>query len=129
MTGAVVLSACGGEDDPKPVSGPAKDVAATVSLLERATAKRDFQTICDRVFTRTAREQAGGSDCAALLKRTAGDVRRPRIEIKSIRVKGENAVVAVDTTAAGQKRVPETIELVRKGRQWRVSALADRSKD
>ena len=127
MACGALLAGCGGDDDPKQISGPAKDVAAAVQRFERALARQDFATVCERLFTRAAREQAGGEDCAQLLKRTGGDIRRPRIAIKSIRIKGEKATVAVDTTAVGQKKVSEQIDLIRKGRAWRVSSLAEGS--
>ena len=125
----VAISGCGGSDDPKPISGEAKRVADTIERLERATARGDFKAICKRIFTAAERKQAGGAECAQLLKRTAGDVRRPRIEIERIDVEGDKALATVETTASGQKPVRERIALVRERGKWRVAALADRSSE
>ena len=60
---APVGCSLGGDDEPKPVSGPAKEVAAAVEQFEHAVARRDFKTICDELFTATARQRAGGCRC------------------------------------------------------------------
>jgi len=134
LVAGVVLAACaaagcGGSDDPRPISGEAEQVARTIQQLERATARRDFDAICDRIFTADERKAAGGEKCPDLLKRTAGDVRNPKIEIEKVDLEGKKALVTVETTAAGQKPVRERIALVRERGRWRVAALADGSSD
>jgi hypothetical protein len=129
LAACAMLSACGDSDEPKPISGQAEQVAATIERLERATARRDFEQICERIFTADERRQAGGEECPDLLKRTAGDVRRPRIKIERIDVEGRKALVTVQTTAAGQKPVRERIALIRERGRWRVAALADRTSE
>ena len=73
--------------------------------LERAVAQRDYATICNELFTKTAREGAGGSECVSQLRSAAEDVLRPTIQIEQIAVKDDRAVVRVATTAKGQARV------------------------
>ncbi|MBA2506711.1 MAG: DUF3828 domain-containing protein [Thermoleophilaceae bacterium] len=119
------LSACGGDEEkPKPISGPAKQVAATITALERATAKRDFDTICDELLAAPVREQAGGGACPAQLRRTAAGVRDPRIAIRKIDIEGNKATVAVTTRARGQAPAEDTVVLVREEGQWRISQLS-----
>ena len=122
---AVALGSCGGEDEePKPISGPAKQVAATITSLERATAKRDFDTVCDELLAAAVRRQAGGGACAGQLRRTAAGVREPRIRIRKIDIEGDKATVAVTTRARGQAPAEDTVVLVRDDGQWRISQLS-----
>ena len=121
---AAVLAGCGdGDGDPRPIEGPAKEVAEVVQRFERATADHDFATICTDLFTAAVRERAGGEDCAQVLGERGARVRRPRILIDRIEVTGSRALVKVTTTAAGQARVTDTIELKREGGRFRIASL------
>jgi hypothetical protein len=96
-----------------------------VQRLERATADRDWATICSDLFTAAARERAGGADCARLLGEAAADVRRPAIVIRGIQVRERGrASVAVRTRAEGQQAVSDVLELRSENGEWRVEALA-----
>src|SRR5438552_2209628 len=125
---ALAVASCG-SDQPRDVRGPARDVAATIDASEKATARGDFVAICDRLFTAAERKQAGAGDCPALLRRTAGDVRRPRIKLESIRLRGEQAIATVTTSAEGQRPVMESIVLVREHGTYRIAALTGRGGD
>jgi hypothetical protein len=128
MAAAVLLApvgcSVGGDDEPKPVAGVPKEIAATVDALGRAVDKRDFDTVCDDLFTASARKRAGGRQCAAELRSAAEGLRGPTIEIRGIDLKGDRASVRVATTAKGQDRVTDTLELRRERGQWRVEALS-----
>ena len=113
----------GADEEPKPVSGAAAQIAATVNRLERAVAQRDFATICNQLFTTAARQRAGGDECARQLRSAAEGVERPRIEIERIDVNGDRARVRVSTKARGQERVTDTLDLRREGERWLVEAL------
>jgi hypothetical protein len=113
----------GGDDKPKPASGPPAQIAQTVDRLERAVATRDYQTICDQLFTAQARKRAGGADCARQLRTASEGVRRPSIEILAIDVKGDHATVKVRTRAQGQARVSDELRMRRQGGRWLVEAL------
>lgn len=121
----VLVAGCGGgqKPKPKPISGPAKEVAAVVQQLEKATAKRDFTTICDQVLASATRKQAGGSECPAVLGARARGVRRPRITIQAIEVQGDRAQVRVRTTATGQAPTTDVLRLIRENGRFRVSSL------
>jgi outer membrane murein-binding lipoprotein Lpp len=123
--GCALLAGCGagGNPKPKPVSGPAKEVAATIERLESATAKRDFTAICDELLAGATRTQAGGAQCPEVLGARASDVRHPRIVIKAIEVQGTRAQVRVQTTAAGQAPTTDVIRLVREGGRFRILSL------
>ena len=127
MAVALVLAATGcslgGDEEAQPASGAPVEVAELVDRLERATAEGDYATLCGELFTKDARERAGGSDCARLTRSAGGEVRRPSIEILSIEVAGGRATVAIRTRAQGQAAVDETLQLRREGRKWRIEAL------
>jgi hypothetical protein len=113
----------GGDDEAKPASGPPAQIAATVDRLERAVATKDYDTICDRLFTARARKRAGGADCARQLGSAAEGVRHPTIEIEAIDVKGSTAAVKVRTHAEGQASLTDELQLRRQGGRWLVEAL------
>ncbi len=113
----------GGDEEPKPVSGVPKEIAATVERLERAVADTDYRTVCDDLFTARARKRAGGAECATQLRSAAEGVRGPTIEIRGIDVNGDRARVRVSTKARGQERVTDTLDLRREGERWLVEAL------
>ena len=113
----------GGDEEPQPVSGVPREIAATVRQLERAVADQDYAAICGTLFTATARQRAGGEDCIAQLRSAAEDVRRPSIEIEGIELEGDRATVRVVTRAAGQTRVEDNLELRRESGRWLVEAL------
>jgi len=113
----------GADDEAKPASGAPAQIAATVDRLERAVAQKDFDAICDQLFTARARKRAGGADCARQLGSAAEGVRRPSIEIESIDVSGNRASVKVRTDAAGQASLTDELDLRRQGGRWLVEAL------
>ena len=121
---APVGCSIGADDEPQPVSGVPKEVVATVDRLERAIADGDYGEVCDRLFTKAARTRAGGDDCAKQLTAAAEGVRRPAILIEGIDVKGNRATVKVATTAEGQARLIDTLQLRREDGRWLVEALS-----
>jgi hypothetical protein len=113
----------GGDEDVKPASGAAAQVAATVDRLERAVAKGDFATICKQLFTAKARQRAGGDDCVRQLTAAAEGLKRPRIEIQRIDVKDDQATARIRTEAQGQALVSDELLLRRESGRWLVEAL------
>ena len=94
-----------------------------VERLEKATAQKDFQTICDDLLSNATRSQSGGTNCPAVLGARAHGVSQPRIVIKSIEVNGPSARVAVRTTASGQAETTDVIRLVREHGHFRIASL------
>jgi hypothetical protein len=126
MAVAAFLAGClGADEETEPVRGAARDIAGVVERLERATAERDFGTVCDDLFTAAARERAGGKDCERLTRSAAEDVARPRIEMEAIDIRADGARVEVTTRAAGQAEVPAVLVLRRERGEWRVEALGE----
>jgi hypothetical protein len=126
MAVAAFLTGClGADEEAKPARGAARDIAGVVERLERATAERDFETVCEELFTAAARERAGGEDCERLTRSAAEGIARPRLEMKAIDIRADRARVEVTTRAAGQAKVPAVLELRRERGEWRVEALGE----
>jgi Protein of unknown function (DUF3828) len=120
---APVGCSIGADEEPQPVTGVPREIAAAVEQLERAVARRDWATICTELLTETARQRAGGRECVSQTRSAAEDVLRPSIQIEQIAVRGGRAAVRVSTTAQGQARVTDTLELRRIGGRWLIEAL------
>ena len=122
---AIALVGCDGEDDDEQATGGlAQEAAAVVEQLERSIAAGEFERVCSELLSAEVRRQAGGGECPAMLERTAAGVKRPRIEVKEIRIEGATAAVDVVTVAEGQARVEDTIRLVREAGSYRISSLS-----
>jgi hypothetical protein len=122
---ALIIGGCKGADrkaSPE-VAGAAREAATVVQRLQKATAARDYATICDALLTASERAQAGGENCAQLMAERAKGIRRPRIRIRGIELMRNGARVSVQTTAVGQAPTSDTIRLVREGGRLRIAAL------
>jgi hypothetical protein len=113
----------GADEEPKRVSGEAAQVAVTVKRLERAVEQKDYDTICEQLFTARARERAGGDECARQLRSAAEGLEGPSIEIERIDLAKNRAIVRVRTAAEGQELVTDELELRQQGGRWLVEAL------
>jgi hypothetical protein len=121
--GALLTGCPGAGDDARPSAGAPRAIAATVQRLERATAERDFATICAELLTASARRRAGGPDCVRLTRSAAAGVERPSVELKAIDIDGARARVTVRTRAAGQVTVGDVLLLRREDGRWRIDSL------
>jgi len=122
---AIALVGCGGgDDDDDDAGGLAREASAVIEQLERSIAAGEFERVCSELLSAEVRRQAGGGECPAMLERTAAGVKRPRIEVKEIRIEGATAAVDVVTVAQGQARVEDTIRLVREAGAYRISSLS-----
>ena len=122
---AIALVGCGGGDaDDDDAGGLAREASAVIEQLERSIAAGEFEHVCSELLSAEVRRQAGGGECPAMLERTAAGVKRPRIEVKEIRIEGATAAVDVVTVAQGQARVEDTIRLVREAGAYRISSLS-----
>lgn len=121
----VALASCGGGDDDESDAGAlAREASAVIGQLERSIAAGEFERICSELLSSEVRRQAGGGECPAMLERTSAGVKRPRIEVKEIKIEGATAVVDVVTVAEGQARAEDTIRLVREAGGYRISSLS-----
>jgi hypothetical protein len=114
-----------GHAKPAQAKGASRDVAAVVKRLERASARADWRTVCDQIFTAGARKRAGGKDCARLLRSDAEGIAKPRIEVLHITLRPRGrAAVRVRSRARGQPPLEDVIELKRERGAYRVDSLA-----
>ena len=117
---ACALAGCGD-------SGPSDEeqVRATLAEFQRATEARDYQALCDRVFSPKLVETVKqiGLPCEVALEKGFEDVERPRLTIGAIDVRDDKATAEVRSSAAGESPSQDTVELVRVGDGWRIQSL------
>jgi len=119
--GALVLAGCG---NAKPTDE--EQVRTTLTSFSRATAAKDYQTICDRLLAPSliAALKKIGLPCEIALQQGLGDVRQPRLLVGAVTVQGKRATADVRSSAEGQPPSKDTVELVRTDAGWRISSLA-----
>lgn len=118
------LAGCGGGSDDNAAGDLAQEAGAVVKQLERSIQEGDFDRVCSELLSAEVRRQAGGGECPAMLERTAAGVKRPRIQVKAIKIEGAMAAVDVVTVAKGQAPAEDTIRLVRENGAYRISQLS-----
>jgi hypothetical protein len=118
---ALLLLAGCGEGGPT----PEEQVRSTVTEFGRATAAKDYQTLCDRLLAPSLVEEVEsiGLPCEVALRQGLGDVREPRLTIGRIQVKDDTASAEVRTSASGEEPSKDTLELVNLDGTWKISSL------
>ena len=114
------MAGCGGQND-------TAAIRATMARLQRATAAKDYKTLCNAVLAPSVLALANqvGLGCEQALSRGLGGVRNPQLVVRSIRIHGATALVAVHSSAANQASSDDTVALVKLKGHWRVSSLAN----
>jgi hypothetical protein len=115
-----LLAGCG-EGGPT----PEEQVRSTVTEFGRATAAKDYQTLCDRLLAPSLVEEVEsiGLPCEVALRQGLGKVREPRLTIGRIQVKDDTASAEVRTSASGEEPSKDTLELVNLDGTWKISSL------
>ena len=105
---------------------PERDVRDTLDAFREATAKKDYQRLCDDIFSSKLVEQVRQQvPCELALKNSSlGDAKDPKLEIQNIKVEGNTANAVVTTSAANQRSSEDTVRLVKEGDEWRIQALS-----
>lgn len=116
----LVLVGCG---DAGPT--PEEQVRTTVSEFGRATAAKDYKTMCDRLLAPKLIEDVTqiGLSCERALKRGLERVRDPRLTIGQVKIDGDTATAEIRTSAAGQEPSKDTLKLVNVNGTWKISSL------
>jgi len=114
-----VLAGCG--------SSPGDQVRSRLSGFADATAKRDYQALCDDYFAPALVDQVeqAGLPCEAAIRPELSATQKPKLTIRSIEVKGDKALARVHTSAANQPPSDDTIQLVKVKDKWRIASLAE----
>jgi hypothetical protein len=117
---AAALAGCGS-------SGPSDDelVARTVASFGRATAARDYRTLCDRLLAPALVDKVEqiGLPCTQAMSTALGDVKDPRLTVGRVTVRGDHASADIRTSASGQAPSRDTLELQRVDGTWRIASL------
>ena len=116
----LLLAGCG--DDAPP---PEDQVRPAVAAFGRATAAKDYGTLCDRLLAPSLVDdvESVGLPCEAALRRGLRHVQDPRLSIGRISVKGEHASAEIRTSAAGQMPSRDTLRLVKVDGSWKIASL------
>jgi hypothetical protein len=120
---AIALTVAGcGEQAPS----DQEQVRQTLTAFGRATAAKDYQTLCDRLLAPAliADVKKIGLPCEIALQQGLGQVSQPRLIVGAVRIAGDRATGEVRTSAQGQAPSRDTIELVKLDSGWRISSLA-----
>jgi hypothetical protein len=119
---ALLISRIRADEETPKISGAPKDAVATITQFESALRTRDWPGICNRLYSADARRLAGGSRCPAALAQSAAEVRDPRVQIRSVVVRGQSATVTVAASVNGKPPVTDSILLVREGGRYRIQS-------
>jgi hypothetical protein len=114
----VLVAGCGGQSDEQQVAG-------AVSAFGRATADKDYRTLCDKVLSPKLIEQVEqiGLPCEQALQKALGDVKDPRLTIGKVTVDGDEATAEIRTSASGQAPSRDVLQLQRVQDSWRIASL------
>jgi hypothetical protein len=108
-------------------SGPSDEeqVRGVVAAFGRATAARDYRTMCDRLLAPDLVEKLTeiGLPCEVALHKALGDVKDPRLIVGKVTVDGDRAEAQVRSSAANQQPSSDVLELDRVGDGWRIASL------
>jgi Putative lumazine-binding len=113
-----VLAGCGGPSDEQ-------QVRQTVVDFGRAVEKRDYAHICAQLFAARLVEQLQQVNlpCQVALLRSLGSRRDPQLTVGTVKVDGTTASAQIRTSATGEQPSQDTLQLVKVGGHWRISAL------
>jgi len=103
-------------------SGEEKKVAQVIEDLQDAATKDEPRRICNALLAPQAKARV--KDCLGAMRQALDDADNYDLTVKDVTIDGATARARV---AAGRDEDQmETIELVRVGSDWRISALAGR---
>jgi predicted small lipoprotein YifL len=123
LAAALALALLAGCGDAGPT--PEEQVRTTVADFGRATAAKDYATMCDRLLAPKLVEQVTeiGLPCEAALKRGLEQVRDPRLTIGRVQIDGDRASAEIQSSAAGQEPSKDTLQLVNINGTWKIASL------
>ena len=118
LAAAVLAAGCGRESEED-------RVRSTLQSFADATARKDYQALCDRLFSEKLVEEVRRTvPCEIALKQSdLATAKNPKLEVTRVRVDGKRATADVKTSAANQKPSQDTVELVQEDGDWRIISL------
>jgi hypothetical protein len=113
VVGALQLR--GGRDDEQLVR-------KALARFEKASADKDYQTLCDKLLASSYVRQtaSSGLPCEVALRTGLEDVQNPTLQVVSVEVKGDRAAARVRGSAAGQVPAEDVYTLIREDGEWRI---------
>jgi len=115
---AVPTAACGRESEED-------RVRSTLRSFAEATARKDYQALCDDLFSKRLVEEVRRTvPCEIALQQSdLATAKDPKLEVTRVRVDGKRATADVKTSAANQKPSQDTVELIQEDGDWRIISL------
>ena len=115
---ALAGAGCGGDDE--------ADVRETLDRYVKAIQAKDYQTICDDIFSERLIEKLRGVNlpCETALQRGFAEVERPTIAVRRVKIDGDTASAVARSDAANQEPSEDTIRLAKEDGTWRIVALS-----
>ena len=103
-------------------------VRSTLDRFAKATASKDFQTLCDDLFATKLVDQVNQAlPCELALKNSSlGDAQKPTLKVLSVKVDGDKATARVRSSAANQPPSEDTVGLIREKGDWRIISLSSK---
>jgi hypothetical protein len=123
---AAITAGCGSSEPT-----PEDQVRSVLATFATATERHDYATLCDKVLAPRLLSglQQIGLPCEVALRNSLGRVIKPRLSVGRVTVNGRTATAQVKTSAQNEPPSSDTVELVKVGGRWRISALgASRTK-
>ena len=117
LTAVLAAGGCG--------QSPREGVRTAVDRYGEAVAARDWGMLCADVLARelVAKMRRVGLRCEDVLRTGLGDLRRPRLTVRNVKVTGNRAVALVRITAANQAAADVQFRLVKEDDGWKVASL------
>jgi hypothetical protein len=117
LTAVLAAGGCG--------QSPREEVRTSLDRYAEAAADRDWGTLCADVLARelVAKMRRVGLRCEDVLRTGLGDLQRPRLAVRNIRITGNRAVALVRITAANQAASDVQFQLVKEDDGWKVASL------
>src|SRR2546430_5390255 len=93
---AVTAAGCGSSNE--------QQVRDTLKRYEQATARQDYDALCNKVLARALIDRLAqvGLPCHQALRIGLGSVRNPKLQVLKIKVTGVLALALVRSSASGQ---------------------------
>jgi hypothetical protein len=121
---ALAVAGCG--DDKQDESESRAQVKAAVQRFGAASARKDYQLICDQLIAKALSDNVEqlGLPCEVAFKQGLEAVRGATLRVDSVRVTGRAAFAQVHSTAIGQPPSDDTLKLVKVGKRWKIISLS-----
>lgn len=119
---ALVVAGCG------KTQSPDAQVKSVIERYATASAKHDYQAICDDLVAPVLANKVEqiGLPCELAFKRGLSAVSKPTITVGLVRIIGATAYAQIHSAAANEAPSDDTMRLVKVGGDWRIAALSAR---